>query len=75
MPQPLSDGQITYSSGRSASVESASRDVVQFLAWASEPHMEYRKTIGLKVLFSCSSLPALPMPQNAAFGPMCINSP
>tara|TARA_R110002124_G_scaffold251204_3_gene416373 strand:+ start:1409 stop:2191 length:783 start_codon:yes stop_codon:yes gene_type:complete len=51
MPQPLSDGQITYSSGRSASVESASRDVVQFLAWASEPHMEYRKTIGLKVLF------------------------
>jgi len=51
MPPPLSDGQITYSSGRSASVESAARDVVQFLAWTSEPHMEYRKTIGLKVLF------------------------
>lgn len=51
MAQPLSDGQITYSSGRSASVETAARDVVQFLAWAAEPHMEYRKTIGLKVLF------------------------
>lgn len=51
MAPPLSDGQVTYSSGRAASVETAARDVVQFLAWASEPHMEYRKAVGVKVLF------------------------
>jgi len=51
MAPPLMDGQIAYSSGRSASVEEAARDVTQFLAWASEPHLQQRKQIGIKVLF------------------------
>jgi ubiquinol-cytochrome c reductase cytochrome c1 subunit len=50
MAKPLSDGQVTYSDGTAASLEQASRDVVQFLAWASEPHMEQRKQTGLKVI-------------------------
>jgi len=50
MTQPLSDGQVTYSDGTAASREQAASDVVQFLAWAAEPHMEQRKRMGLKVI-------------------------
>lgn len=50
MPPPMTDGQVVYSNGDEASVEQASRDLVHFLAWASEPHMETRKSTGWKVL-------------------------
>ena len=50
MAPPLMDGQITYADGRSASLNEAAKDVVQFLAWAGEPHMEARKHMGMKVL-------------------------
>lgn len=50
MAPPLSDGQVVYSDGTEASVEQAARDVAQFLAWASEPDMEDRKRMGIKVL-------------------------
>lgn len=50
MAPPLMDGQVTYADGRSARLDEAARDVVQFLAWASEPHMEQRKQTGMKVL-------------------------
>ncbi len=50
MAPPLSDGLITYSDGTEATVEMATRDVVEFLAWASEPTMEARKQMGVKVL-------------------------
>jgi len=50
MAPPLSDGQVTYADGTSASLQQAARDVTQFLAWAGEPHMEARKHMGLKVV-------------------------
>lgn len=50
MPQPLQDGQVTYSDGTSASLDRAAHDVVQFLAWAGEPHLEDRKRMGIKVV-------------------------
>jgi ubiquinol-cytochrome c reductase cytochrome c1 subunit len=50
MAKPLSDGQVTYSNGTAATTEQAAEDVVQFLAWASEPHMEQRKGMGIKVM-------------------------
>lgn len=50
MPPPLSEDAVEYSDGTKASVKNMSRDVVTFLAWASEPHMEARKTLGFKVL-------------------------
>jgi len=50
MPPPLSDSAVTYADGTKATVEQQARDVVQFLAWASEPEMEKRKQTGLKVL-------------------------
>lgn len=49
MAPPLMEGQVTYADGRSARLDEAARDVVQFLAWASEPHMEARKQMGMKV--------------------------
>lgn len=50
MAQPLTAGQVTYSDGTSSSLEQEARDVAQFLAWASEPHMEDRKQMGIKVI-------------------------
>lgn len=50
MPQPLNEGQVTYADGTTASVEQMSSDVTEFLAWASEPHMEERKGMGIKVV-------------------------
>ncbi|HEU0117258.1 MAG TPA: cytochrome c1, partial [Alphaproteobacteria bacterium] len=52
MPQPLQDGSVTYSDGTQSSIDQEARDVVQFLAWASEPKLEVRKQTGFKaVLF------------------------
>lgn len=50
MPPPLSDGQVTYMDGTTASVEQMARDVTIFLQWAAEPEMEHRKSMGLKVM-------------------------
>ena len=50
MAAPLSEGQVSYADGTEASVEQMSADVTQFLAWASEPHMEARKGMGIKVV-------------------------
>lgn len=50
MAPPLMAGQVTYSDGTSSSLEQQARDVAQFLAWASEPHMEDRKMMGIKVI-------------------------
>jgi ubiquinol-cytochrome c reductase cytochrome c1 subunit len=50
MPAPLADGAVTYEDGTTASVDQMSRDVVNFLQWASEPEMEHRKAMGLKAL-------------------------
>jgi ubiquinol-cytochrome c reductase cytochrome c1 subunit len=49
MPAPLSDGQVQYMDGTHASLDQMSRDVTIFLQWASEPEMERRKSMGLKV--------------------------
>jgi len=50
MAPPLSDEQITYEDGTSQTVEQYSKDVTEFLAWASEPELEERKQTGIKVL-------------------------
>ena len=59
MPQPLHDGQVEYSDGTKASIEQMSKDVVQFLTWASEPTMEQRKRLGVKAVLFLTLLTGL----------------
>ena len=50
MPNPLSDGLIEYNDGTEATEEQMAKDVVTFLAWAAEPHLEARHKIGFKAI-------------------------
>jgi cytochrome c1 len=50
MPPPLTDDRVTFTDGTKATIDQEASDVVQFLAWASEPHMEERKRTGVRVI-------------------------
>lgn len=50
MAPPLMDGQVTYGDSTEASLDQMASDVATFLAFASEPHMEERKQMGVKVV-------------------------
>ena len=50
MPPPLQPDGVTYADGTKATVDQMARDVTTFLAWASEPEMEVRKRMGVKVI-------------------------
>jgi ubiquinol-cytochrome c reductase cytochrome c1 subunit len=50
MPPPLSDGAVTYADGTEASVHQMAHDVTTFLEWASEPELDERKKMGVKVI-------------------------
>ncbi len=50
MPNPLSDGQVTYDDDTVASVDQMAKDVAAYIAWASDPRQVERKQTGLGVL-------------------------
>ena len=50
MSAPLSDNLIEYSDGTEATTEQMSKDVVTFLMWAAEPHLEQRHKFGFRVI-------------------------
>ena len=50
MAPPLHDGAVTYADGTKATVEQMSRDVATFLTYMSNPHMEQRKRIGVRIV-------------------------
>jgi len=50
MPQLLYDDGTVYADGTLATADQQARDVVNFLQWAAEPHMEERKRMGVKVI-------------------------
>jgi len=54
MPPPLSDDIIEYQDGTKATVEQMAKDVTEFLFWAANPHMEERKSVGIKVMLFLS---------------------
>jgi ubiquinol-cytochrome c reductase cytochrome b/c1 subunit len=51
MPPPFnSDGLVTWPEGNPpATKQQMAKDVVAFMTWAAEPHMEARKELGVKV--------------------------
>jgi len=59
MPPPLSDGKVTYADGTKATTEQMSTDVTEFLAWASEPHLEDRNRTGVRVVLFLLALAGL----------------
>jgi ubiquinol-cytochrome c reductase cytochrome c1 subunit len=50
MPAPLAEDGVEYTDGTKATVEQMARDVTTFLAWAAEPNLEQRKSMGIKVI-------------------------
>ena len=50
MPQPLRADQVSYTDGAKTTLEQESKDIVEFLTWASEPTMERRKQMGVKIV-------------------------
>jgi ubiquinol-cytochrome c reductase cytochrome c1 subunit len=58
MAAPLSEGAVEYQDGTKATVDQMAHDVVIFLQWASEPEMDSRKAMGMKVLVFLSLLTA-----------------
>ena len=50
MANPLSENIIQYSDGTPATQEQMAKDVVTFLAWAAEPHLEARHKMGFKAI-------------------------
>ena len=50
MSNPLSDGLVQYIDGTEATEEQMAKDVVSFLAWAAEPHLEARHKIGFRAI-------------------------
>lgn len=56
MPQPLYGEDVEYADGTEATLEQEAKDVTAFLAWAAEPEMEQRKSMGIGVLIFLSGL-------------------
>ncbi len=50
MPFQLTPDRVTFDDGTKAGTEQEAKDVVAFLAWASDPHQVERKQIGFSVL-------------------------
>ncbi|MDC0163392.1 cytochrome c1 [Candidatus Pelagibacter sp.] len=59
MSAPLSDDIVEYSDGTKATTEQMAKDIVSFLMWASEPHLEQRHKIGFRVILYLIVLSAL----------------
>ena len=50
MSKPLMEGAVEYADGTVTSEDQMSKDVVAFLAWAAEPHLEARHKIGFRAM-------------------------
>ena len=56
MAAPLSDGQVEYADGTKATLKQDAHDVATFLAYMSNPELEARKRLGLRVILFLAAL-------------------
>ncbi len=59
MVPPLMPDAVAYQDGTKATVAQMAKDVTTFLAWAAEPELEERKSMGRKVILFLIALTAL----------------
>ena len=59
MPKILEDNLIEYTDGTLASEEQMAKDVVTFLMWSAEPHLEARHKMGFRALIYLTILTVL----------------
>jgi len=50
MSKPIADDIVSYADGTKATESQIAKDVTTFLAWSSEPHLEKRHKMGMKVV-------------------------
>jgi|TARA_B110000438_G_scaffold94780_1_gene94205 ubiquinol-cytochrome c reductase cytochrome c1 subunit len=50
MPRPLEEGAVEYNDGTPATEEQMAKDIVTFLAWSAEPHLEARHKMGFRTI-------------------------
>ena len=60
MPKPFMDGQVEYNDGTEATEQQMAKDVVTFLAWAADPHLEARQKLGFKAIRYLNIISILP---------------
>jgi ubiquinol-cytochrome c reductase cytochrome c1 subunit len=59
MPQPLHDGQVTFADGAPNTIDAMAKDVATYLTYISEPEMEQRKRLGVKMVLFLAILSGL----------------
>ena len=59
MSPPLEGDTVEFEDGTPATLQQEARDVVTFLAWAAQPELEERKSLGVKVMLYLLVLTAL----------------
>lgn len=59
MSRPLNPDQVEFADHTPATVENMARDVATFLAWAAEPELEERRSMGVKILVFLTILAGL----------------
>lgn len=59
MPPQLTADRVTYADGTKATPDQMARDVATFMAWASDPHMEARKSLGMAAMIYLAILALL----------------
>jgi ubiquinol-cytochrome c reductase cytochrome c1 subunit len=58
MAPPLTPGRVDFADGTPNTTEQEAKDIVAFLTWASDPHMEDRKKLGFQVMIYLGLLAA-----------------
>jgi ubiquinol-cytochrome c reductase cytochrome c1 subunit len=50
MPPPLQDNSVSYTDGTKPTLDQEAHDAAAFLTWASQPELDYRHAMGIRVV-------------------------